>query len=94
MKLFDLSLEEDVGDWYLYLDDISYKTLDEFQNGFKKQWGEKKEPRHQLVALHNNKKWKMKLWRNSTRNLEIWFLTFIKTLSQMTLLSSFITLKL
>ena len=30
MKLFALSLEEDVGDWYLDLDDNTYKTLDEF----------------------------------------------------------------
>ena len=56
MKVFSLSLEEDVGEWYLDLADNSYKTLDEFLNGFKKKWGEKKEPRHQLVALHNIKK--------------------------------------
>ena len=38
-----------------YLDDKSYKTLDESQTGFKEKWGEKKEPRHQLAALHNIK---------------------------------------
>ena len=68
MKLFALSLEEDAGDWYLDLDDNSYKTLDEFQTGFKEKWGEKKEPRHQLAALHNIKKMGTKLWRSSTRN--------------------------
>ena len=56
MNLFDLSLEEYVGEWYLDLADNSYKTLNEFLEGFKKKWGEKKEPRHPLVALHNIKK--------------------------------------
>ena len=56
MKIFALSLEEDARDWYLDLDDNSYKTLDEFQTVFKEKWEEKKEPRHQLVALHNIKK--------------------------------------
>ena len=56
MKRFSLPLGEDVRDWYLDLDDNSYKTLDEFQTGFKEKWGEKKEPRHQLATLHNIKK--------------------------------------
>ena len=56
MKLFALSLEEDVGEWYLDLADNSYKTLKEFLDGFRKKWGEKKEPRHQLGVLHNIKK--------------------------------------
>ena len=56
MKLFALSLQEDAGDWYLDLVDNSYKTLNEFQTGFKEKWGEKKEPRHQLATLHNIKK--------------------------------------
>ena len=55
MKLFALSLEEDSRDWFLDLDDNSYKTLDDFQTGFKEKWGEKKEPRHQLASLHNIK---------------------------------------
>ena len=42
MKLFALSLEEDVGEWYLDLADNSYKTLNEFLDSFKKNWGEKK----------------------------------------------------
>ena len=56
MKLFALSLEEDAGDWYLDLDDNSYKTLDDFQTGFKEKWGEKKEPRPHVATLHNIKK--------------------------------------
>ena len=56
MKLFVLCLEDDVEEWYLDLDDDSYKTLSEFQDGFKKKWGEKKEPRHLLAALHSIKK--------------------------------------
>ena len=56
MKLFALSLEDDVEEWYFGLDDYSYKTLSEFLEGFKKKWGEKKEPRHLLAALHNIKK--------------------------------------
>ena len=56
MKLFALSLEDDAKEWYLDLDDDSYKTLSEFLEGFKKKWGEKKEPRHLLAALHNIKK--------------------------------------
>ena len=58
MKLFALSLTEDVEEWYLDLADNSYKTLSEFRDGFRKKWGEKKEPRHQLAALHNIKKMK------------------------------------
>ena len=56
MKLFPLSLEDDAGEWYLDLDDDSYKNLSEFQDGFKKKWGEKKEPRHLLAALYSIKK--------------------------------------
>ena len=50
MKLFALSLEDDVEEWYFDLDDDSYKTLSEFLEGFKKKWGEKKEPRHLLAS--------------------------------------------
>ena len=39
-----------------YLDDDSYTTLSEFQDGFRKKWGEKKEPRHLLAALYSIKK--------------------------------------
>ena len=56
MNLFDLSLEYDAKEWYLDLDDDSYKTLSEFLQGFKKKWGEKKEPIHLLASLHNIKK--------------------------------------
>ena len=56
MKLFALSLEDDATEWYVDLGDDSYKTLNEFLEGFKQKWGEKKEPRHLLAALHNIKK--------------------------------------
>ena len=56
MNIFSLSLEDDVEEWYFDLDDDSYKTLSEFLEGFKKKWGEKKQPRHLLAALHNIKK--------------------------------------
>ena len=36
-------------EWYGDLGDDSYKTLTEFLEGFKKKWGEKKEPRHLLI---------------------------------------------
>ena len=38
------------------MDDDSYKTLSEFLEGFKKKWGENKEPRHLIASLHNIKK--------------------------------------
>ena len=50
MTLFALSLEDDAEEWYFDIDDDSYKTLSEFLEGFKKKWGEKKEPRHLLAA--------------------------------------------
>ena len=56
MNLFALSLKDDAIEWYSNLGDDSYKTLSEFLEGFKKKWGEKKEPRHLLAALHNIKK--------------------------------------
>ena len=56
MKLFALSLEDDAAELYENLGDDSYKTLNEFLACFKKKWGEKKEPRHLLDALHNIKK--------------------------------------
>ena len=40
MKLFALSLEDDAEEWYFNLDDDSYKTLNEFLEGFKKKRGE------------------------------------------------------
>ena len=55
MKLFALSLEDDATEWYSNLGDDSYKTFNEFLEGFKKKWGQKKEPRHLLAALHNIK---------------------------------------
>ena len=35
---------------------IIHKTLSEFQDGFRKKWGEKKEPRHLLASLYSIKK--------------------------------------
>ena len=37
MKLFALSLEDDAAEWYSDLGDDSYKTLNEFLEGFKKK---------------------------------------------------------
>ena len=48
MKLFALSLEEDAGEWYLDLADNSYKTVNEFRDGFRKN-GERK--RNQDINL-------------------------------------------
>ena len=56
MKLFALSLEDDAAECYTDLGDDSYKTLNEFLEGFKKTGGEKEETRHLLTALHNIKK--------------------------------------
>ena len=42
MKLFALSLEDDAVEWYSDLGDDSYKTLNEFLEGFKKKWGKRK----------------------------------------------------
>ena len=56
MKLFVLSLEDDAKEWYLNLDDDSYKTLSKSLEGFKKKWGENKEPKHLLAALYSIKK--------------------------------------
>ena len=47
---------DDAEEWYLDLDDDSYKNLSEFQIGFRKKWGEKKEPGHLLTALYSIKK--------------------------------------
>ena len=56
MNLFALSLEDDAAEWYFNLGDDSYKTPNEFLEGFKNKWGEKKEPRHLLAAFHKIKK--------------------------------------
>ena len=56
MKLFSLSLEGDAYDWYTGLDDNSYASYADFLKGFKERWGDKKEPRHQLVGLHTIKR--------------------------------------
>ena len=56
MNLFALSLEDDAEEWYLDLDDDSYKNISEFQDDFSKKWGEKKEPRHLLATLYSIKK--------------------------------------
>ena len=41
MNLFAFSLEDDVVEWYTELGDDSYKTLNEFLEGFKKKMGGK-----------------------------------------------------
>ena len=38
------------------LDDNSYANYADFLKGFKKRWGDQKEPRHQLASLHTIKR--------------------------------------
>ena len=56
MKLFALSLDGKAGDWYSYLPDNSFATLETFKTAFTNRFSEKKEPRHQLASLTNIKK--------------------------------------
>jgi hypothetical protein len=56
MKLFSLSLEEDASDWFSSLDDNKYSTIKDLIDGFMERWGDKKEHRHLLAALHSIKK--------------------------------------
>ena len=56
MKLFALSHEEDACDRYINLVDNSYNSWDSFKNGFLERFGEKKEPRFLLNALHSIKR--------------------------------------
>ena len=51
MKLFSLSLDGDVGDWFKNLPDNSFATLATFKTAFTNNFGENIEPRHQLAAL-------------------------------------------
>jgi hypothetical protein len=55
MKLFALSLEE-ASDWFSSLDDNKYSTIKDLIDGFMERWGDKKEHRHLLAALHSIKK--------------------------------------
>ena len=52
MKLFVLSLEEDALDWFTEQDDDKFKTLQEILDAFNKRWGDRKEARCLLAALH------------------------------------------
>jgi hypothetical protein len=56
MKLFALSLEEDAFDWFSRLDDNKYATIKDLIEAFTERWGDKKEHRHLLAALHSIKK--------------------------------------
>ena len=49
MKLFALSLDGRAGDWYSNLPDNSFATLAAFKTAFTNKFGEKKEPRNQLL---------------------------------------------
>ena len=53
MKLFSLSLEEDACDWYINIANDSYNYWDSFRKGFLERFGEKKDPRFLLNALHS-----------------------------------------
>ena len=56
MKLFALSLDGRDSDWYINLPDNCFATLATFKTSFTNEFGEKKEPRHQLASLTNIKK--------------------------------------
>ena len=94
MNLFALSLEDDAMEWYSDLGDDSYKTLNEFLEGFKKKWGEKKEPRHLLAALHNIKKMENETILNLILSSGMWLQTSLEKSSQGMPPSSYLTSKL
>ena len=56
MKLFALSLDGRVGDWYNNVPNNSFATLETFKTAFTNRFGEKKEPRTQVASLTNIKK--------------------------------------
>ena len=56
MKLFVLSLEEDALDWFTEQDDDKFKTLQEILDAFNERWGDRKEARFVLAALHASQK--------------------------------------
>jgi hypothetical protein len=56
MKLFSLFLKEDAFDWFFGLGDNKYDTIKDLIEGFIDIWGDKKEHRHLMAALHNIKK--------------------------------------
>ena len=94
MKLFALSLEDDSTKWYFNLGDDSYKTLSEFVEGFKKKWGENKEPRHLLAALHNINKIENETMDEFNTKFRHVVQTSLKKSSQRMPPSSYLTLKL
>ena len=56
MKLFVLSLEEDALNWFTKQDDDKIKTLQEILDVFNERWGDRKEARFLLAALHVSQK--------------------------------------
>ena len=56
MKLFALSLEDEAFDWFSNLEDSKYPTLSSLVDHFMDKWGDKREGRHALTALHTIKK--------------------------------------
>ena len=55
MKFFTLSLDGKANVWYNNLLDNAFYTLFAFKTSFTNKFGEKKEPRDQLVSLTNIK---------------------------------------
>ena len=56
MKLFILSLEEDALDWFLEHDVDIFSNLRGILDAFNERYGDKKEYRHLLAALHASQK--------------------------------------
>jgi hypothetical protein len=71
MKLFALSFEEDAYDWFSGLDDNKYATIKDLIEAFTERWGDKKEHRHLLAALHSIKKNENETMEEFNKNLMI-----------------------
>jgi hypothetical protein len=87
------TLEEDASDWFSSLDDNKYATINDLIEGFTERWGDKKEHRHLLAALHSIKKNENETWRSSIRNLMSWSQVFTLIISLQLLQFSFTILR-
>jgi ribonuclease HI len=56
MTLFAYSLEGDAAEWFTDFPAAKFSTLDEILDEFRKRWGDHKEHRFQLAALHTIQK--------------------------------------
>jgi ribonuclease HI len=56
MTLFAYSLEGDAAEWFTDFPAAKFSTLDEILDEFRKRWGDHKEHRFQLAALHTIRK--------------------------------------